>query len=99
MNKLLIVSLFACVSCFAQAPASAQKPSGFKKDNFNYNEWTKGKLSEVVTITPRSAFANHGDRDKSNHRATEVRAYVRRVRVRLARLCACAALWTPCPLW
>jgi 2-iminobutanoate/2-iminopropanoate deaminase len=23
----------------------------FKKENYNYNEWTKGKFSEVVTVT------------------------------------------------
>jgi 2-iminobutanoate/2-iminopropanoate deaminase len=56
MKKLLVVSLFACVSCFAQAPASAQKQSTFKKENFSYNEWTKGKFSEVVTVTNPGKF-------------------------------------------
>ena len=35
----------------ADAPSSAQNSSGFEKRNFNYNEWTKGKFSEVVTVT------------------------------------------------
>lgn len=56
MKKLLIVSLFACVLCFAQAPASPQKQSTFKKENFSYNEWTKGKFSEVVTVTNPGKF-------------------------------------------
>src|SRR5215208_3287769 len=31
--------------------ALAQDPGGFEKKNFSYNEWTKGKFSEVVTVT------------------------------------------------
>ena len=30
---------------------NAQSSSGFEKRNFSYNEWTKGKFSEVVTVT------------------------------------------------
>src|ERR1700732_670889 len=56
MKKLLAVSLFACIPCFAQAPASAKKQSTFKKENFSYNEWTKGKFSEVVTVTNPGKF-------------------------------------------
>jgi len=31
--------------------ALAQDQGGFEKKNFSYNEWTKGKFSEVVTVT------------------------------------------------
>jgi enamine deaminase RidA (YjgF/YER057c/UK114 family) len=30
---------------------SAQAPSSFEKRNYNYSEWTKGRFSEVVTVT------------------------------------------------
>jgi 2-iminobutanoate/2-iminopropanoate deaminase len=36
--------------------AIAQTQSEFKKENFNYSEWTKGKFSEVVTVTNPSKF-------------------------------------------
>ena len=45
MNKLLSVGLVACVSCFAQSVIFAQEQPQFKKENFSYNEWTKGKFS------------------------------------------------------
>ena len=51
MNKLLMVGLAACVSCYAQSATFAQEQTKFKKENFSYNEWTKGKFSEVVTVT------------------------------------------------
>ena len=51
MNKLLITGLAVCVSCFAQSATFAQEQTQFKKENFSYNEWTKGKFSEVVTVT------------------------------------------------
>ncbi|MGC2074354.1 MAG: hypothetical protein WA694_24065, partial [Pseudolabrys sp.] len=51
MNKLLIAGLAVCVSCFAQSATFAQEQTQFKKENFSYNEWTKGKFSEVVTVT------------------------------------------------
>jgi enamine deaminase RidA (YjgF/YER057c/UK114 family) len=35
---------------------NAQSSSGFEKRNFNYNEWTKGKFSEVVTVTNPGKF-------------------------------------------
>ena len=34
----------------------AQSSSNFEKRNFNYNEWTKGKFSEVVTVTNPGKF-------------------------------------------
>lgn len=45
----LAISLFVAISICGQA--SAQSPQPFKRENFNYNEWTKGKFSEVVTVT------------------------------------------------
>lgn len=41
---LFIVGIFC-------GQALAQNAQPFKKENFNYNEWTKGKFSEVVTVT------------------------------------------------
>jgi len=35
---------------------NAQSSSGFEKRNFSYNEWTKGKFSEVVTVTNPGKF-------------------------------------------
>ena len=35
---------------------NAQGSSGFEKRNFSYNEWTKGKFSEVVTVTNPGKF-------------------------------------------
>jgi hypothetical protein len=46
-----MVGLVVCVSCFAQSVTFAQEQTEFKKENFSYNEWTKGKFSEVVTVT------------------------------------------------
>ncbi|MFZ0262252.1 MAG: hypothetical protein WAL36_20075, partial [Pseudolabrys sp.] len=51
MNKLLGVGLVVCICCFAQSLIFAQEHPQFKKENFSYNEWTKGKFSEVVTVT------------------------------------------------
>ena len=48
MNKLLMAGLVACVSCFAKSVTFAQEQTKFKKENFSYNEWTKGKFSEVA---------------------------------------------------
>src|SRR5262245_58392729 len=35
----------------SNAFSPAQSSSNFEKKNFNYNEWTRGKFSEVVTVT------------------------------------------------
>jgi hypothetical protein len=41
----------------SNALSIAQSTSNFEKKNFNYNEWTKGKFSEVVTVkTPENSF-------------------------------------------
>ena len=40
----------------SNALSIAQSTSSFEKKNFNYNEWTKGKFSEVVTVTNPEKF-------------------------------------------
>jgi 2-iminobutanoate/2-iminopropanoate deaminase len=50
-SALSIAASVAAFALAADAPSSAQNSSGFEKRNFNYNEWTKGKFSEVVTVT------------------------------------------------
>jgi len=37
-------------------PALAQTQQTFEKKNLNYNDWTKGKFSEVVTVTNPGKF-------------------------------------------
>jgi enamine deaminase RidA (YjgF/YER057c/UK114 family) len=53
-------ALFAALSTLAilsaTTPASAQAQQPFEKKNLNYNEWTKGKFSEVVTVTNPGKF-------------------------------------------
>ena len=49
---LVVIALFSMIvlqspSAQGQSPANA----GFEKKAFNYAEWTKGKFSEVVTVT------------------------------------------------
>ena len=49
---LVVIALFSMIvlqspSVQGQSPANA----GFEKKAFNYAEWTKGKFSEVVTVT------------------------------------------------
>src|SRR2546427_2078075 len=39
------------IALSADVPSSAKNSSGFEKRNFSYNEWTKGKFSEAVTVT------------------------------------------------
>ena len=56
MNRLLSVGLVVCGFCFAQSVTFAQEQPQFKKENFSYNEWTKGKFSEVVTVTNPGKF-------------------------------------------
>jgi 2-iminobutanoate/2-iminopropanoate deaminase len=43
---LLIVVVALPAASVAQSPAPA-----FEKKNYNYSEWTKGRFSEVVTVT------------------------------------------------
>ena len=45
LRAVVVLSLVALYSfAVAQAPA-------FEKKNFHYNEWTKGRFAEVVTVT------------------------------------------------
>ena len=44
MNKLLMVGLAACVSCYVQSATFAQEQTKFKKENFSYNEWTEREI-------------------------------------------------------
>ena len=52
---LVAVGAFA-IALSSDAPSIAQSPLGFEKKNFSYNEWTKGKFSEVVTVTNPGKF-------------------------------------------
>jgi hypothetical protein len=52
---LIAVGAFA-FSLGSNALSIAQNSSNFEKKNFNYNEWTKGKFSEVVTVTNPGKF-------------------------------------------
>ena len=55
-TSLMMVALLSCVE------ASAQAQADFRKESFNYSEWTKGKFSEVVTVTNASKFSPFWDR-------------------------------------
>ena len=53
---MLRTALLIAIGAFAfglgsNALSIAQNSSNFEKKSFNYNEWTKGKFSEVVTVT------------------------------------------------
>lgn len=49
-HLVLSVSIATLAAVFL-SPAMAQDSPAFKKENFSYNEWTKGKFAEVVTVT------------------------------------------------
>jgi 2-iminobutanoate/2-iminopropanoate deaminase len=52
MLKIITAAAILTVASFGVvARADAQNAAPFKKENFNYSEWTKGKFSEVVTVT------------------------------------------------
>ena len=53
MLKAVIFAAVMIVSVVAvTGSASAQAvPAGVEKKNYNYSEWTKGRFSEVVTVT------------------------------------------------
>ena len=50
MYKSIVLSITSL-----HLPSSAQD-QGFKKENHSYNEWTKGKFSEVVSVTNPGKF-------------------------------------------
>ena len=47
---------WSLIGATAVTHPNAQSTSGFEKRNFSYNEWTKGKFSEVVTVTNPGKF-------------------------------------------
>ena len=49
-------SAFLIVFSITITSALAQSQPEFKKQNFNYSEWTKGKFSEAVTVTNAGKF-------------------------------------------
>ena len=59
-KMLTIVGLLVAGSAIALAmmisPSLSQSQPTFEKKTFNYNEWTKGKFSEVVTVTNPGKF-------------------------------------------
>jgi 2-iminobutanoate/2-iminopropanoate deaminase len=48
MSIFKVVAVALLLAAVLSTPASAQT---FEKKNFNYSEWTKGRFSEVVTVT------------------------------------------------
>lgn len=50
-KMIATITVAALASVSIVATARAQTSPSFKKENFNYSEWTKGKFSEVVTVT------------------------------------------------
>ena len=51
MNKMLIARLDCMHFLLCSIGNLCQEQTQFKKENFSYNEWTKRKFSEVVTVT------------------------------------------------
>lgn len=52
LRSIRLLSAGVVVMLVALAAASAQAPaSTLEKRNYNYSEWTKGRFSEVVTVT------------------------------------------------
>lgn len=51
-RSLTLLATVAVLVLALRAAAFAQSPSStFEKRNYNYSEWTKGRFSEVVTVT------------------------------------------------
>jgi len=48
MSNAIIRTMILAASVFICLPAAAQQ---LEKQNFNHNEWTKGRFSEAVTVT------------------------------------------------
>src|SRR3954470_12982152 len=55
-KSALRVALTASFALLSSSLANAQAQPTFEKKNLNYNEWTKGKFSEVVTVTNPGKF-------------------------------------------
>jgi 2-iminobutanoate/2-iminopropanoate deaminase len=55
----VLLGLTACFAflAFAQAASTGgESGGGYKKENFNYSEWAKGRFSEAVTVTNARRF-------------------------------------------
>ena len=53
MKNIVTLAALALLATLAVSlgQAQSQAPAGFEKKAYNYAEWTKGKFSEVVTVT------------------------------------------------
>ena len=54
-KSIALTGLIALSITLLHSPSVAQD-QGFKKENHSYNEWTKGKFSEVVSVTNPGKF-------------------------------------------
>jgi enamine deaminase RidA (YjgF/YER057c/UK114 family) len=55
-STALLITLSGLAIGLSNSPSIAQSQPNFEKKNFSYNEWTKGKFSEVVTVTNPGKF-------------------------------------------
>ncbi len=51
MTKAVVSSVFAIAIAVLMNAAVQAQGAAFEKKNFSYNEWSKGRFSEVVTVT------------------------------------------------
>jgi 2-iminobutanoate/2-iminopropanoate deaminase len=56
MFKTTILTVLSAVAIALLSTPSIAQSQNFEKKNFSYNEWTKGKFSEVVTVTNPGKF-------------------------------------------
>ena len=56
-RRIVCVLAFAVSFVFLQSPAFAQSRE-FEKKVYNYNEWTKGKFAEAVTVVRAHAVVD-----------------------------------------
>jgi enamine deaminase RidA (YjgF/YER057c/UK114 family) len=75
MRPIAIISsaLLLFTALVAQAQTPTLDATGFEKKTYNYNEWTKGLFSEVVTVTHPGKMiflAGVGAEDESGARGT-----------------------------
>jgi 2-iminobutanoate/2-iminopropanoate deaminase len=76
MFCLSLLSVVTLVSLLPEKCESAE----FKKENFNYSEWTKGKFSEVVTVTNPGKMifvAGIGAEDEDGGKIVEQSSFVK----------------------
>ena len=67
--KTVALGLMASFAFFALAQAASD--GGFKKENFNYSEWAKGRFSEAVTVTNPRRFIYLAGVGSEDEAATE----------------------------